>query len=351
MARRFTLFGWLTFAWQIIEIILRPGSVIAEFTISDLGTDSPTIAPPPGIPIGGFQPRIAPPPDGDDGKSLSDGMLALAIALPILFLAFLIFIILFCCCGCCGGKRCGDKDRDDREPGSHDSGTGMYKNRELPASEWNDAPDQKGYEGGYGSGISQNGGYSQPYSPGDDGGVRENPLSAAFPTDERDLPPFEPEVGQPVMAQYIDGEWHEATVAERAEDGTYGVNWEDGTFSDKIPPEQLRPANFDPTAEAQLEQPPSASRNFSQPVVAGDYSQPASEMEEGASYYSYGTPGDYTAVGFEPDQQVRGKWVEADGTVEYHDARVHSIDAGAGTCMLVWADGSHSEVAIADVQP
>jgi len=43
--------------------------------------------------------------------------------------------------------------------------------------------------------------------------------------------------------------------------------------------------------------------------------------------------------------------VEADGTVEYHDARVHSIDVGAGTCMLVWADGSHSEVAIADVQP
>lgn len=53
-------------------------------------------------------------------------------------------------------------------------------------------------------------------------------------------PIFEP--GQPVSAQYLNGEWYDATVAGRAPDGTYTVQWYDGSISDAIPPSQVQPA-------------------------------------------------------------------------------------------------------------
>eukprot|EP01065_Artemidia_motanka_P032950 TRINITY_DN3992_c0_g2_i1.p1 TRINITY_DN3992_c0_g2~~TRINITY_DN3992_c0_g2_i1.p1 ORF type:complete len:604 (+),score=182.03 TRINITY_DN3992_c0_g2_i1:510-2321(+) len=54
--------------------------------------------------------------------------------------------------------------------------------------------------------------------------------------------------GTRVLAQYLDGMWHTAHVAEYSpETGTYGVNWADGTRSDQIPTAQLRKShNFAP---------------------------------------------------------------------------------------------------------
>eukprot|EP01062_Namystynia_karyoxenos_P061465 TRINITY_DN5376_c0_g1_i1.p1 TRINITY_DN5376_c0_g1~~TRINITY_DN5376_c0_g1_i1.p1 ORF type:complete len:2309 (+),score=628.32 TRINITY_DN5376_c0_g1_i1:52-6927(+) len=47
-------------------------------------------------------------------------------------------------------------------------------------------------------------------------------------------------MGQRVRALYIDGAYYEATVYSRDLDGTYGVQWYDGTLSEGIPPEQMQ---------------------------------------------------------------------------------------------------------------
>lgn len=50
------------------------------------------------------------------------------------------------------------------------------------------------------------------------------------------------EYGQQVQAQYVDGQWYDAVVADRDPyDGKYTLNWSDGSVSSGVPREQIAP--------------------------------------------------------------------------------------------------------------
>lgn len=192
----------------------------------------------------------------------------------------------------------------------------------------------------------------------------------------------------------MDGQWYMGTVAEAAPDGTYGIDWEDGSFSHGLPSSQLRPQGGAPRRSGDSYSATGHRRSSAEysygptttqlPTGADDYSY---GKKEGSAYsYSYSSMG--TAAGAEaaaaqgqgigvvspprshasperllpsslgnplqgqlpasPTRQpavgdaVQVLWSDGGGEPSWHNATVHSVDPAAGLGTVVWEDGTHT---------
>eukprot|EP01062_Namystynia_karyoxenos_P056039 TRINITY_DN46_c1_g8_i1.p1 TRINITY_DN46_c1_g8~~TRINITY_DN46_c1_g8_i1.p1 ORF type:complete len:1124 (+),score=189.78 TRINITY_DN46_c1_g8_i1:94-3465(+) len=209
-----TVASWLGVAsTRIVEISLRPGSVVTDFTITDgTGTSAPTAG------------RSL---DDDDGLGTVE--ITVLVIVCVLFVIVVVAVIwLLTCRESAGTDGEGSADRGRQlqdegsprahEPISQDQGSQGYGNvhSQSPPAASRQAP-------------------STAYDP-----AHSAPSPAPEQQPQSPLT-FLPRVGDHVQAQYIDGQWYNAQVADMAANGTYGVDWEDGTYSNEVPVSQMRP--------------------------------------------------------------------------------------------------------------
>jgi len=88
------------------------------------------------------------------------------------------------------------------------------------------------------------GGQTSPYAQGQDHpqqqyGEHTNSIGQALDGREMYSVPLQP--GQKVRAMYIDGQTYEATIRSSSADGSYAVEWYDGSYSEAVPQQDVTP--------------------------------------------------------------------------------------------------------------
>eukprot|EP00756_Hemistasia_phaeocysticola_P010869 Hpha_TRINITY_DN15056_c0_g4::TRINITY_DN15056_c0_g4_i1::g.126089::m.126089 len=178
----------------------------------------------------------------DDDESLSKTWLIIIICLAVLALILIILLIYCCCCRKDGDDCCSCCDGDDSKRRGTDH-----------RDQYGDAYPQKGYEGAgqgyYSQGATRDaygqGGYdanNQAYAQSQQG-YGQASRSMGRDLDGREMQGMQLQPGQKVRALFLDGQVYDATIWDVAADGTYGVQWYDGTYSDGIPTDQITPIN------------------------------------------------------------------------------------------------------------
>eukprot|EP01062_Namystynia_karyoxenos_P050937 TRINITY_DN3979_c0_g2_i1.p1 TRINITY_DN3979_c0_g2~~TRINITY_DN3979_c0_g2_i1.p1 ORF type:complete len:1586 (+),score=449.87 TRINITY_DN3979_c0_g2_i1:111-4868(+) len=162
--------------------------------------------------------------DGDDGLSTAA---LIGIIIAALVLLCLIILLIYCLV-CHKSKKSKDKELD--EPREGEEGYGPHSQH----------PSQ--YHSQHGSQYR-----SQQYDPAGSQYVsKTQPAELTSPPSgvgsmRGSILDYQP--GQPVNARYGgDGQFYPATIHGRDPEGTYTVNWEDGTHSPGVAPTDLQPA-------------------------------------------------------------------------------------------------------------
>eukprot|EP01062_Namystynia_karyoxenos_P061470 TRINITY_DN5376_c0_g3_i1.p1 TRINITY_DN5376_c0_g3~~TRINITY_DN5376_c0_g3_i1.p1 ORF type:complete len:2324 (+),score=638.26 TRINITY_DN5376_c0_g3_i1:60-6974(+) len=193
-------------------------------------------------------PTPAPTVTSSDDSSLTTALIILIVAGCVL-LCVLVGVALYLC-GCCGGR--GNRDSGDRNLPPEQNGVHSPREMSGPSPNvpgWSQASPQdadplharsypSAYQGDH-SGPSKTQPsqmQSRPYDAG------SRPYSASA-YDPQPPPPVFFATGQAVRGLYLDGQWYDAVIADRGPDGTYAVQWADGSYSEDIPEHQLEPAD------------------------------------------------------------------------------------------------------------
>eukprot|EP01062_Namystynia_karyoxenos_P022643 TRINITY_DN18703_c1_g1_i1.p1 TRINITY_DN18703_c1_g1~~TRINITY_DN18703_c1_g1_i1.p1 ORF type:complete len:441 (+),score=101.33 TRINITY_DN18703_c1_g1_i1:50-1324(+) len=263
----------------VAELSFRPGSVVADFTVTDVAstTDAPTVA------------LRAADDDGLTGWEIA--------AIPVCSVLFIAAVVALIFCIRRRNKNYAQKERQMI------TGTGEG---ELPFSPQQQSPAAHVFPP-----------IGQPASP-------VAGLSARAPDPGRGNVY---RVGDEVDALYLDGRWYRATVVEVELTGTYGVDWEDGSFSHGLPSYQIRPRRQDSEAR------PRGADPGLQP-----HDQAFSESHV-SSHSGAGTP---RVKAPRVGDSVEAMWQdEATGDVRWFPAVVHEVDAVDNVATVRWpSDGS-----------
>jgi len=334
---------------QIIEILTRaPGSVIVEFTLSTRGTSSPTVSPR----QGGL---IIPQPVGqdDDDESLAPGLIALIVVCSVLCCAMIIVLILYCEKLCCFAE---DREKEPVREAPEDYPVDGFNNKDIsPMQERTPASWQARSQSDVQS-------PSRPFiNPlGQEPSMQQTARSLGRPSLAEPYS-WQPTVGERCEAQYLDGQWYPANISEaNAEDGSFSVDWDDGSYSYGIPRSQLRQLGQGQQDRQRSQSAVSPVYEYSEPGDALRRSSPSGggEMEVDQEETSYGeaeaiqppppaSPSRSAGPEGGAKVPVQGEKVVAawrqDGPVQWHSATVHSVDQASGTCMVLWEDGTYTE--------